>query len=60
MIDVRMKIKVALAQFNSKLGDVTANLEKHLKLIEEACQQGADLIIFPELIDRLCVAGSCG
>ena len=49
MIDVRMKIKVALAQFNSKLGDVTANLEKHLKLIEEACQQGADLIIFPEL-----------
>ena len=44
-----MKIKIALAQFNSTLGDVEANLEKHLALINDACQEGADLIIFPEL-----------
>ncbi len=49
MIGVMMKIKIALAQFNSKLGDVKANLEKHLELIEEAHKQNADLIIFPEL-----------
>lgn len=44
-----MKIKIALAQFNTKLGDVRANLQKHLELIEEAHQGQADLIIFPEL-----------
>lgn len=44
-----MKIKLALAQFNTKLGDVHANLEKHLELIEEAQQGQTDLIIFPEL-----------
>ncbi len=44
-----MKIKIALAQISSKLGDVKANLDNHLKLIENATQQRADLIIFPEL-----------
>ncbi len=44
-----MKIKIALAQFNTKLGDVRANLKKHLDLIDEAHQGGADLVIFPEL-----------
>ncbi|MDW7755994.1 MAG: nitrilase-related carbon-nitrogen hydrolase, partial [Brevefilum sp.] len=44
-----MKIKIALAQFNTKLGDVKANLGKHLDLIDTAHQQGSDLIIFPEL-----------
>jgi predicted amidohydrolase len=44
-----MKIKIALAQFNTKLGDVPANLEKHLDLIDEARQGGADLVVFPEL-----------
>ena len=44
-----MKIKIALAQFNPKLGDVQANLEKHLERIDDAHQQGADLVIFPEL-----------
>jgi len=44
-----MKIKIALAQFNTVLGDVNANLRKHLDLIEEARQEGADLVIFPEL-----------
>ena len=44
-----MKIKIGLAQFNTKLGDNQANLDKHLALIEQAQGQGADLLIFPEL-----------
>jgi predicted amidohydrolase len=44
-----MKLTLGLAQINTKLGDVDANLEKHLTLAEEAAQAGAELIIFPEL-----------
>jgi predicted amidohydrolase len=44
-----MKINIGLAQFNTKLGDIQANLEKHLSLIESAKKQNADLLIFPEL-----------
>jgi predicted amidohydrolase len=43
------KLTLALAQVNTKLGDLNANLEKHIQMIEQAGQQGADLIIFPEL-----------
>lgn len=42
-------MNLALAQINTKLGDVNANLEKHLALAKEAAQSGADLLIFPEL-----------
>lgn len=44
-----MKIKLALAQINTYLGDVQSNLEKHLNLVAEAKAANADLIIFPEL-----------
>ena len=44
-----MKLNLALAQISTKLGDVSANLEKHLYLIEEANKQNTDLLIFPEL-----------
>lgn len=44
-----MKLNVAMAQINTVLGDVQANLQKHLALIDEAHQQGADLVTFPEL-----------
>ena len=44
-----MKLTLALAQINTKLGDVDANLEKHLALAKEAGKNGAELIIFPEL-----------
>jgi predicted amidohydrolase len=44
-----MKLNIALAQINTHLGDVEANLEKHLSLIEEARGAGADLLVFPEL-----------
>jgi len=43
------KLTLALAQINTKLGDVNANLEKHLTLLHQARRQGADLLIFPEL-----------
>lgn len=42
-------IAVALAQINTRLGDVQANLEKHLAGIESARKAGASLVIFPEL-----------
>ena len=44
-----MKLTLALAQINTQLGVVEANLEKHLHLIAEAEASGADLIVFPEL-----------
>lgn len=44
-----MKVKIALAQINTHLGDVGANLEKHRVLINEAQAAGAELIVFPEL-----------
>jgi len=44
-----MKCRVAIAQISAHLGDVKANLEKHLDLISQAQAAGADLIVFPEL-----------
>lgn len=44
-----MKLNLALAQMNTVLGNVPANLETHLRLIDQAIAQGADLIVFPEL-----------
>jgi len=44
-----MKSQIALAQINTRLGDIQTNLEKHLTLVREARQAGADLVVFPEL-----------
>ncbi len=44
-----MKCKLALSQMNTVLGDVEANLQTHLAIIEQACDQQADVLIFPEL-----------
>jgi NAD+ synthase (glutamine-hydrolysing) len=44
-----MKLNLALAQINTKLGNVSANLEKHLVLSKQAFQDGMDLLVFPEL-----------
>lgn len=44
-----MHLNLALAQIVTKLGDVQANLDKHLNLIGEAKKQKADLLVFPEL-----------
>ena len=42
-------MKLALAQINTRLGDVKANLQTHLMQIEQAIQTGAQLVVFPEL-----------
>ena len=44
-----MKLTLALAQINTRLGEVAANLQKHLALAEQAHAAGADLLVFPEL-----------
>ncbi len=44
-----MKIKIALAQINTCLGDPVANLEKHLVYVQQAIQAGVNLLVFPEL-----------
>ena len=48
-IAARMKLNLALAQISTKLGDVQANLDKHLSLLAEAKKGEADLVVFPEL-----------
>lgn len=44
-----MRLKIALAQMYPKLGDVAFNLQKHLDWIADAREQGAHLVVFPEL-----------
>jgi NAD+ synthase (glutamine-hydrolysing) len=44
-----MMLRMALAQIPTKLGDVAANLDKHLTCIRRARKAGAQLIVFPEL-----------
>src|SRR5829696_8630622 len=44
-----MKMNLALAQISTTLGDVEANLEKHLNYITQAKDQNVDLLVFPEL-----------
>jgi NAD+ synthase (glutamine-hydrolysing) len=42
-------IRLGLAQINTHLGDVAANLDKHFEMIERAKAEQADLLMFPEL-----------
>jgi predicted amidohydrolase len=42
-----MKMNLALAQIDTRLGVVSANLEKHLDYVNKA--KGADVLVFPEL-----------
>jgi len=44
-----MHLTIALAQINTQLGNPEANLDKHLACLRDARQNGADLILFPEL-----------
>jgi len=39
----------ALAQLSPRLGNVAANLERHLEIIGEAAGAGANIVVFPEL-----------
>ena len=42
-------LRIALAQIAPRLGDVDANLARHLELVSEAREAGAGLLVFPEL-----------
>jgi predicted amidohydrolase len=42
-----MKLNLALAQIDTRLGSLQANLEKHLEFAKQA--EEADLLVFPEL-----------
>jgi len=46
---MKEKIKVALAQISCKRGDKAENIRKIESRVTKAKQQGADLVIFPEL-----------
>ena len=40
---------LGLAQIKTRLGDVRANLDKHLAYIDEAVKRDVDVLVFPEL-----------
>jgi len=42
-------MKIALAQIVPKLGDVDANVDIHLNILEKARREKTDLVVFPEL-----------
>lgn len=42
-------LRIALAQLAPRLGDVEANLARHLEVLEAARAEGAGLVVFPEL-----------
>jgi predicted amidohydrolase len=44
-----MKIKIALAQINTILGDIQKNVSTHIEYTERAIDQNVDVIVFPEL-----------
>jgi len=45
----RRTMRVGLAQVDARLGEVEANLERHLEEIARARAEGVDLLLFPEL-----------
>jgi len=42
-------MKIALAQISPRLGDLDANLRKHLDVVDRARSRGAHIVCFPEL-----------
>lgn len=44
-----MPFTIGLAQIAPRLGDVAANLDLHYDMVEQAAEQGVDLLVFPEL-----------
>jgi len=50
-----MRLKISLAQINPKTGDIAGNASKIVRGIEQANQEGADLVVFPEM----CLTGYC-
>lgn len=44
-----MRVTIGLAQIYPKLADLKYNLSKHLDYVNQAVEQGVDLLVFPEL-----------
>jgi NAD+ synthase (glutamine-hydrolysing) len=44
-----ISLKIALAQINSTVGDITKNKERITEFINKAREAGAELVVFPEL-----------
>lgn len=44
-----MKLKIALAQINPFLGNLEKNLQKHIEFSKKAIENGAKVVVFPEL-----------
>ena len=44
-----MKFRIALAQIDPVLGDLDANIKKHLAFADRAAAAGAQVVVFPEL-----------
>ncbi len=42
-------MKIALAQIESKIGEVEANINRHIRLVHKAVERGVRLVVFPEL-----------
>ncbi len=42
-------MKIAIAQIESTKGDIEKNIENHLKWINHAIENNADMVVFPEL-----------
>ena len=42
-------VKIALGQFTSVQGEPGRNMQKMLKMIDQAASQNVDLVVFPEL-----------
>jgi predicted amidohydrolase len=42
-------LRIAVAQIHAELGELDGNLERHLAMITRARQQGAEVLLFPEL-----------
>jgi predicted amidohydrolase len=42
-------LRIALAQLAPRLGELDANLERHAAILRSAREQGAGLVVFPEL-----------
>jgi len=42
-------MRIALAQINPTVGDIAANVKKHIEFISKAREQRAELVVFPEL-----------
>lgn len=44
-----MDLLVAVAQVDSRVGDLKANMDRHCAVVDAAAKEGAKLVVFPEL-----------